>query len=184
MKRFFYISDDLDDLANVEQELEKAGIAKSQVHIFSADEAGLEHREMHSLQDFMKRDVVHAALRGAMLGVVGASLVLAFAYFSDVTANVGWIPFLFLAVIVLGFCTWEGGLFGIQEPNHELRRFEAAIRDGRHLLLVDLPPKQVGLLRSVQQRHSKLMPVGEGEARPGWISSTQEKFRAYFHKTP
>ena len=52
MKRFYYISDDLDDLAQVEQELEMAGIMKPQIHVFSHDDAGVEQRHLHNVQEF------------------------------------------------------------------------------------------------------------------------------------
>ncbi|MFT7496839.1 MAG: hypothetical protein ACI9V8_001739, partial [Urechidicola sp.] len=35
MKRHYYISDDLDDLDRIEQELESSGVHKPQIHVFS-----------------------------------------------------------------------------------------------------------------------------------------------------
>ncbi|AGH46335.1 hypothetical protein C427_4230 [Paraglaciecola psychrophila 170] len=40
----------------------------------------------------------------------------------------GGYTFGFLAVIVLGFCTWEGGLVGIQIPNYQFKRFQALLK--------------------------------------------------------
>jgi hypothetical protein len=33
-------------------------------------------------------------------------------------------PFIFLAIIALGFSTWEGGFYGIQSPNFHFSKFE------------------------------------------------------------
>ena len=184
MKRFYYISDDLDDLANVEQELEAAGIAQPQIHVFSGDDVGIERRKLHSVQDFMKRDVVHSALLGSIVGLVAASLVLVVVYFSGVTTSVGWVPFLLLAVVILGFCTWEGGLFGMHVPHHGLRHFESAIHDGKHVLFVDLEPEQTHLLSHIQTRHPKLLHAGEGDSTPGWAISFQKKWREFIHAMP
>jgi hypothetical protein len=38
MKRHFYISDDLDELDRIEQELESRGVHKLQIHVFSQDD--------------------------------------------------------------------------------------------------------------------------------------------------
>ncbi len=78
----------------------------------------------------MKKDIVHSATCAAVAGLSAAALVLAIAYFAGWTETaVGWIPFIFLAVILLGFFTWEGRLLGIQKPNHHFRHFEKALGD-------------------------------------------------------
>ena len=42
MKRFYYISDDLDDLERIEHQLEAGGIARPQIYMLSNDDVGLE----------------------------------------------------------------------------------------------------------------------------------------------
>jgi hypothetical protein len=184
MKRFYYVSDDLDELAQVESELHHSGIDKTQVHIVSRDEAGIDRRGLHRVQDFMRRDVVRAALLGAVAGVVCALLILVGAYFSELPLRVGWAPFLLFAAIALGFCTWEGGLFGLHKPHHELRRMEHRVRAGQHVLFVDLDPTQMALINRLPERHKNLQPIGEGSATPTWVIRAQQKWQKFVHAMP
>ena len=160
--RRYFISDDLDDLEVIEEQLEGAGVSAPQIHVLTLHDAELDHHEhLHRVQSFMKKDVVHSALIGAAIGVCACVLVLLLAYLAGWThSRAGWMPFIFLAVIVLGFCTWEGGLFGIERPNVHLARFEQAIEDDKHVLFVDLERGQDEVLESVLKSHPKLQPAG------------------------
>ena len=142
MKRFYFISDDLDDLERLEAELEDNGLQEPQIHVLSEDDAELARHRLNEVHSFMKTDVVHSAIRGAVLGLVAAFLALAVANLSGLPEAVGWAPFVFLAIVLLGFFTWEGGLFGIQETNSQFRRFEADLKHGRHIFIVDINPEQ------------------------------------------
>src|SRR5262245_60171229 len=126
MLRRYFISDDLDDLDVIEEQLESAGVAAPQIHVLTLHDAALDHREhLHRAQSFRKKDVSHSALIGALIGICACALVLTVAYVAGWTHTpAGWIPFIFLAVVMLGFCIWEGGLFGIQIPNVHFARFE------------------------------------------------------------
>ncbi len=118
MKRHYYISDDLDNLATIEQELEAKGISTPQIHVLSENDAEVEKRHLHAIDTVLKHYVVHLPNLGAIVGAVLASILLFVAYYLDChISSAGWIPICFLAVIILGFCTWQGGLIGIQIPN-------------------------------------------------------------------
>ncbi len=47
MRRFYYISDDLDDLEQIEHELESSGIARPQIYLLSNDDVGLEGHDVN-----------------------------------------------------------------------------------------------------------------------------------------
>ena len=76
MKRFYYISDNLDDLERIEHQLEAGGIARPQIYMLSNDDVGLENRDVNRVASFLKTDVIHAGEIGAVLGVAVASLIL------------------------------------------------------------------------------------------------------------
>jgi hypothetical protein len=185
MKRHYYISTDLDDLDHVEEELERAGVATPQMHVLSRDDAGVAMRpHLHPVEAVLKKDVVHGTEMGAVVGVVGAGLVLAVSYFSGVTETVGWVPFLFLAVIVLGFCTWEGGLLGIQEPHVDFVRFQDDLDEGRHIFFVDIDEEQETALARIMADHPNLKSAGEGTATPKLVVTAQKKFHDAMQTLP
>lgn len=177
MLRHYFISDNLDDLEVFEEQLEAAGISTPQIHVLSRDDAQVQsHSHLHAVQSFMKNDVVHSTQRGAVVGVIVFVLVLAVAYLAGWTESAaGWMPFIFLAVVLLGFCTWEGGLIGIQSPNHNFARFEQALKDGKHIFFVDLEPQQEAILERVLKLHSKVELAGTGSSTPHWLITLYQK---------
>ena len=46
MKRFYYMSDDLDNLERVEHDLEARGIARPQIYLLSNDDVGVEAHDV------------------------------------------------------------------------------------------------------------------------------------------
>ena len=103
MKRFYYISDDLDDLEQIEHDLEAGGIARPQIYLLSNDDVGLDNHDVNRVASFMKTDVIHSGEIGAVLGLAVAGVILLVAHFSGIAAQVGWVPFVFLAIIGCGF---------------------------------------------------------------------------------
>ncbi len=184
MKRHYYISESLDDLAVVEHELEICGVTTPQIHVLSQNDAGIERRHLHNVQFLMKKDIIHSTEIGALIGLLPAALVLTFCYFSGLTESVGWFPVLFLSVLLFAFCTWEGGLLGIQKTNYHFQMFKDSLEKGKHLFFVDLEPRQEAVLENVLHYHPRLKPVGTGTAVPGWIVKWQNNWHAFIKSMP
>lgn len=185
MKRHYYISDDLDDLEAIERQLENKGISTPQIHVLSEKDAEVESHHLHDVNSLMKQDVVHSWEVGAVVGVCGFFLVLGGAYFTGLTNTAaGWVPFIFLAIVVLGFCTWEGGLFGLRKPNVHFKRFEEVLHAGKHIFFVEVEPAQEALLQGVLLKHPKLKAVGTGASTPRWIVIFQQKWKAFIKAMP
>lgn len=183
--RHYFISDDLDDLELVEEELEKQEVDTTQIHVLSLDDTGTEnHIHLHDVTSFMKRDVIRSGELGLAVGAIGAVLVLTVAYFAGwTTSAAGWIPFIFLAVIVLGFSTWEGGFIGFQKVNKHFERFEKVLADGKHVFFVDLLPEQEGILDEVVGRHPGLELAGTERGTPSWIMKGQKRIPQFLQET-
>ena len=185
MLRHYYISDDLDDLEVIEQELEGKGLTTPQIHVLSENDAEVEKHHLHAIESVLKQDVVHSTELGAVIGVVCAALVLGVAYmFEWHTTAVGWVPFIFLAVVLLGFCTWEGGLIGIQIPNYQFKRFQKLLKQGKHVFFVDVDQDQEEVLSQVVENHPRLKLAGTGEATPTWVVRGQDKFHEFMKTMP
>lgn len=184
MKRYFFISDDLDDLEATERELEGKGIDTTQIHVLSLQDAEVEKHKLHEVHAFLRKDVVYATEKGALIGLTLSALAILIAYLSGLPETIGWVPFIFLAIILLGFFTWEGGLFGIQTPNSRFRKFMSALREGRHVLLVDVDPEQEAIVNEVVRQHASLAPAGVGTSSPRWIIRWQQRARAFVNWAP
>ncbi|MCV6604243.1 MAG: NAD/FAD-utilizing enzyme [Porticoccaceae bacterium] len=180
MKRHYYISSDLDDLENIERELESQGFTTPQIHVLSLNDADVAKRDnLNDVEAVLRKDVVNGTIVGAIIGVLAATVVLLVAHLSGLPEKATWMPFIFLAIIVLGFCTWEGGLFGIQEPHKHFKRFQKQLKQGHHVFFVDTRPDQESILASVVGNHPRLHDAGIGSARPAlviWWNSRWKRF--------
>ena len=176
MKRHFYISDDLDDLEMIERQLEDAGVTTPQIHVLSEDDAGVKAHRLNDVEAVLRKDVVHGTERGAVVGIIAAAIILFTAWATGIATTITWVPPVFLAVIILGFCTWEGGFIGIQKPHSDFVRFQDTLRSGKHVLLVDVSLDQEHILQQVTGEHPKLTPAGEGHSAPGWFLGIRGMF--------
>lgn len=180
MKRHHYLSDSLDELERVERELEALGIGTEQIHVISEQDAELAQHRLNAVPSLMKKDLVPFGLRGALVGVLMAILALLIAYLAGWTdSRAGWAPFMLLALILLGFGAWEGGFLGFRRPNRHFRHFLKKLRQGKHLLFIDLQPPQEKLLDQVIRQHPQLRAAGTGQAIPGWLLGWQQKWQKF-----
>lgn len=184
MKRHFYVSNDLDDLEHIEEELEASGLHTPQIHVFSRDEQGVaSHDHLHNIESVFKKDIVHGLIVGAWIGAALAALVLIITAYSSWPQSYTWMPFIFLAIVLFGFCTWAGGLYGIQEPHHDFKRFQQQLREGKHVFIVDVDPQQETSLQKVVQTHPGLQLAGTGRATPRWIVMGQHNIKKFTSET-
>lgn len=184
MERHFFASSDLRDLELLEMELEGMGVVRPQIHVLTDSEAQLSGYRLHEVSSLMRTDVIRKGLVGAIVGAAGCFSVLAIASISGLATSVGWTPFILLAIVVLGFCTWEAGFLGFQLPNRQFRNFEHLLKEGKHLFFVDVRGHQRELLDQAVDRHPGLIRLGEGEGSPWWLISLQEKFQRFVHWAP
>lgn len=183
--RHYFISDNLDDLEKLEQELEAQGVETAQIHVLSLDDTATEnHIHLHDVSSFMKSDVIRSGEMGLGIGIVGALIVLTAAYFSGWTESAaGWIPFIFLAVIAVGFCTWEGGFLGFQRVNAHFKQFEKVLEEGRHVFFVDLLPDQEVVLEALVKLHPTLELAGTKRGTPMWFMKGQKHVPNFLRET-
>jgi hypothetical protein len=182
--RHYFISDDLDDLEAFEEQLEEAGVSTPHIHVLSSDsdeQKVAAHEHLHEVQSLMKTDIIHSTIIGAVVGIVVALILLVIAYFAGWTESaVGWMPFIFLAIVMLGFCTWEGGLRGIQAPNYHFERFQTALSQGKFIFFIDLEPDQEPILEKIFKDHPKVEMARTGSATPDWIIAIQQFANKYW----
>ena len=183
--RHYFISDDLDDLELFEEQLEAQGVNTPQIHVLSLhDQEVAHHDHLNYVQSFMKKDIVHSSEIGLVVGFCAALALIAITHvagWSDTAA--GWTPFIFLSVILVGFCTWEGGLLGIEKPNYHFARFADALKHDKHIFFVDLEPNQEATLEKILSSHPKIELAGTGSGIPHWLLVFQSKVPRFFRET-
>lgn len=184
MKRYYFLADSLDALETIERDLEHNGVTTPQIHVLSRDDCGVMQRTLNDVEAVLRKDVVKSMSRGALAGLAAALLVLATGQISGATAAVGWMPFIFLAIVMLGFITWEAGLFGIQVPHRDFRRFEQALSSGRHLLMIDADQADEKVLNRITAHYPELEFSGTGEGAPAWYISAQNHWRHFIEVMP
>jgi hypothetical protein len=159
MKHKYYLTNNLDELEHVHDELMQSGLKDEQIHVLSDDEQALPKHHLQSVNEFAKTDIVRSTLRGAAIGVLLSSIVLLVPLIFNLTTPIGMLPFVFAALVVLGFSTWEGGLWGIQMPNTRFEGLFEKIHNGEHLLIVDYDESQEDALAKTESAHPMLQPV-------------------------
>ena len=173
--RYHFIADNLDDVESIEQKLEEKGVVFAQTHVLSNDAVGVaQHTHLHAVNSLLRQDVIRSAQIGAIIGFVTATLIIVIAAGADLPQKtVGWVPYAFLAIVAFGFCIWEGGLLGMEEPNHQFRQFEPALAKGRHVFIVDVDLTQEHLLLEVIREHPTIVQHARTRGTSSWV------FRGY-----
>lgn len=185
MKRHYYLSNDIDDLEVLEGELIRSGFEDEQIHVLSDDVANAEKHHLHSVNSLSRQDIIHSGFIGLFIGIACVFIIFSVSYlFKLHEAATGWVPMIMLSVILLGFCTWEGGLWGIQKTNHIFSRFKNELSKGKHVLFVDADESQESKLEEVIRQHETLELAGEGNATPKWIMSAHHQWHKFTHWAP
>ncbi len=185
LTRHYFISKGLSDLEAFEQDLERAGIVIQQCHVITGDDlSAAQHAHLHKVNSFMKVDVVRSTKIGAALGAGLALIGLLIVYLAGWHRGpAGWMPFAFLAVVILGFSTWQGGLWGIQTRNASFRRFEKAMDHRRHVFFIDIKPHHEATIKQVTARHAGVHFAGTDRGAPRWLVFSQHHVTRFFTHT-
>jgi hypothetical protein len=173
VKRYYFVSDDLKDLALIETELQMCGISPLQMHLVSEAEGEAERLGLHQVSSVFKRDIIQSMLTGFMIGLLVSAVLMLISMAIGLESTRDWTILGVICLFIVGFCTWEGGLFGIQVPNRHFRRFARALKQGRHLFFVDLDKKQRSNLDAIVKKHSHLKSVGRGAGEWDWWFSVR-----------
>lgn len=168
MKRKYFVSDSLEQLEKLEIDLERAGVKTEQIHILSENDAFMDTHHINAVSFIAKRDLVNSGLRGLLIGMAGAAVILLASWQLGISDYATWAPAIFLALAFLGFCTWEGGLWGLHKPNRDFARFENLLHEGKHVFFVDLRDDQEAVFKTIIADYPRLESAGSGRRTPFW----------------
>lgn len=167
MDRYYFISNDMDELQRAQQEFLNSGLSEPQVRVLSNDEAELDKRGIRAVLPFFRQNVIKSTERGALVGVVAAVLVIVVAALMGASTAAAWVPAIFLAIVLLGFSAWEGGLIGLEQRNVKFERFQQLLAKGYHVLMVDVDDRHRDLVTTVPSHYHSLQPAGHGSS---WVN--------------
>lgn len=184
MDRHYYISDDLDVLEDLQNDLVNRGIDPVRIHVLTEQDGEASAHHLNEVDSLTKKDIIGGGLRGAAVGLCLAAIILLLAFFTGLLATVWTVPILFLAVVVLGFCTWEGGLIGVHAPNPDVRKFKEQLKNGQHVLFVDLEENERNPVESAVAARNKVQSAGTGKPEPGFSWQFRQRLRNLIRSLP
>ena len=154
-RRVYWLLPDLPSARAAMQDLLEAGVELRRIHFIAREDCDL--TGLHPANVLQSSDLVGSAEAGLVMGAAVGGMVGAVAAVSypDAGEPPQWslIPALVLAGAL--FDAWTASMIGISVPNRRLKRFAAEIKQGRILLMLDLP---IGRARNIEQRLQALHP--------------------------
>ncbi len=181
--RHYFIADELKAIEHMGERMADAGVPGFQLHVLTRSEAEAETLNLPLVNSLMKRDLVHSLMAGATVGAVTASFIIAVTALLGLPGPViGWTPYVCLAIVAFGFCTWEGGLIGMEEPNRMLRDFDHELNQGRHVFFADITPDQKNFLITALDETEGLTLHKLDIGKPRWVVNAFNWLTGFTHR--
>lgn len=159
MKHAYFVSDDLNELEHVHDELIEEGFKDRHIHVMSEEEAEVEKHHLRNVNALEKTDMFSFMLKGAEYGVVLVVLIFAAAYLFDYGSSVVMTPIAIAAAVLFGFCVWEAGLMGLHRINHRFASVQPALRQGDHILILDYRKRESRWVEGLAKAHPRLSQI-------------------------
>ncbi len=175
MKQHHYLFDSLDDLQRACNDLEFIGVEHQYLHVAYASHLSLEKRHLNDMGFWRESDLLHTALRGLIVGII-ASVATGAALLQWLgNSELGLVVSGFVSLIVLGFCTWVGGMIGVSHDNWRVSPYHDLIQQGKSLLIVDVSEKnEPEITRLMAATHREAEHTGESSTvEAPWVGGWQ-----------
>lgn len=184
MKRYYFVTDDLDDLAAVEDDLKAYGISPLQMHLLSDADAELQRRGMENTESLWRNNIFRSMRNGFLTGMVLAAILMAGGWLAGLESSVSWAILSVVSAIIWGFCTWEAGFKGFQQPHDQYGRFLQYVKSGKHLFFVDVNEPQREAVNAVLKTHRHLEPMGTEEGESRWAFEMRSGWNRFIKSAP
>jgi hypothetical protein len=162
MKRLYYITDEIDYAEHISNELTDNGIDSHHIHVLSKNESGVVTHHLNGPNIFERVDFIRGALNGMVIGLLVAIIALFIGRFvmSYDISGLGQVAMLCLLML---FGSWVGGLVGFANENIHLRRFHQQIKEGRHLMMIDVKVSEEKLVHRIIEHLNEAQFSGEDD---------------------
>jgi len=154
MRRLYFLIPDIDTAKNIVDELLLARIEERHIHIAAADHHALLKANLPEAGLLQESDFIPAVERGVAIGgATGILAGIAAVALPGVGLVLGGGAILGIGLAGAGLGAWASGMIGISAPSTRLKDFEAAIKDGSLLMMVDVQKKQVDEITDLIKKH-------------------------------
>jgi hypothetical protein len=137
-RRIYWLLPDLPSARRMMDDLLLARIDEGHIHFVGPE--GADMSGLHPANILQTSDLIPAAQHGLVIGgAVGILAGFVAAMYPIVGDAPQWGVVAVLALVGGGFGAWASSLIGISVPSSRLKRFDAAIKSGQVLLMVDVP---------------------------------------------
>ena len=139
-------------------------------HMHFLARRGTDLGELHEASYIHKTDTIHAAFVGLVLGgALGTLLGAILVNYPPGGLAVNLVAVLIAAVVGAGLGMWISSMVGLQVPNSHLKQFDADLRDGKILLMLDVPATRYEDVRSIIARtHPEAIDRGSEPTVPAF----------------
>jgi hypothetical protein len=150
-RRLYYVMPDLASARRMMDDLLLARIEDRHIHFLA--KRGTPMDGLHEANVLQKTDIVHGAKLGTAMGAGLGCLAGALLIWFPPTDGIPQV----LAVVVAtaggaAFGAWTSSMAAVAVPNSRLKRFAAAIEEGKILLMVDVPEHRVEEIHALLSR--------------------------------
>ncbi len=141
-RRLYFVLPDLDSAIRIANDLLLERIEDRHMHFLA--KRGMSLGKLHEANYLQKSDFRHSLQIGFMLGGCAGFLIGVYIYMTPPEGvNLQLVTILIATAIGALFGAWAASMIGISTPNSALKRFDAEMKEGRVLLMLDIPKDRV-----------------------------------------
>lgn len=150
MKQYYYLTESIDSVEKISDDLHKAGVDDQHIHIIGEKVEGIESHHLHKARDMDETDIVRSSERGALFGIILGVLFFALGMtYKPFGFEIEGVALVMITILIVGSCTWWGGIIGSYFDNYRIAAFHQAIHDNKYLIMVDTTASQGSAIRSM-----------------------------------
>jgi hypothetical protein len=162
MRRLYFMLPDIDTTKSVVNELLLKRIDDHHIHVVAKE--GVELGDLPEASLLQKSDFIPALERGLALGgITGALAGIAAVTFPPAGLVLGGGAILGTSLAGAGMGAWMSGMIGVDVPNSQIDKFEAAINEGEILMMVDIDKQRVDEIEELVRLHHPEADMGGTE---------------------
>jgi len=159
-KRLYFMLPDVQSARRMLDEMLLARIEESHIHFLA--NRGTLPQDLPEASVLQKTDLVHGAETGLVIGAgIGAVAGILAVLLPPEGVSLKLVTILATALFGAAFGVWISSMVGTQIPNSRLRGFEADIKRGGVLMMVDVPLSRIEAIRDLAaRRHPEAVSRG------------------------